>query len=68
MLRRKWINAVHINFFLDFFFYLVLQVGILEDDFTCMGVVCAIVFFPIGILCCMAMRQRRCANCGAVFG
>ncbi|XP_013383972.1 brain protein I3 [Lingula anatina] len=44
------------------------RVGVLEDDFTCLGVLCAILFFPIGILCCLAMRQRRCPNCGAVFG
>lgn len=44
------------------------RVGVLEDDFTCCGVCCAIVFFPIGILCCLAMRQRRCPNCGAIFG
>ncbi|KAK7507851.1 hypothetical protein BaRGS_00000816 [Batillaria attramentaria] len=44
------------------------RVGVLEDDFTCLGVLCAILFFPIGILCCLAMRQRRCAHCGATFG
>ncbi|KAK0055966.1 brain protein I3 [Biomphalaria pfeifferi] len=44
------------------------RVGILEDDFTCLGVLCAILFFPIGLLCCLAMRQRRCNHCGAVFG
>ncbi|KAL8561228.1 hypothetical protein ACOMHN_024484 [Nucella lapillus] len=44
------------------------RVGVLEDDFTCLGVLCAILFFPIGILCCLAMRQRRCAHCGAAFG
>ncbi|XP_046351662.1 brain protein I3-like isoform X2 [Haliotis rufescens] len=44
------------------------RVGILEDDFTCLGVLCAILFFPLGILCCLAMRQRRCANCGAIYG
>ncbi len=44
------------------------RVGILEDDFTLLGVCCAVLFFPLGILCCLAMRQRRCQNCGAVFG
>uniref|UniRef100_A0A8B9NQT9 Membrane protein BRI3 n=1 Tax=Apteryx owenii TaxID=8824 RepID=A0A8B9NQT9_APTOW len=43
-------------------------VGVLEDTFTCLGVLCAIVFFPIGILFCLALRQRRCPNCGAAFG
>ncbi|XP_074648268.1 membrane protein BRI3-like [Tubulanus polymorphus] len=44
------------------------RVGVLEDDFTCLGVCCAILFFPIGILCCLAMRERRCPHCGATFG
>ncbi|XP_060552500.1 membrane protein BRI3-like [Ruditapes philippinarum] len=44
------------------------RIGVLEDDFTCLGVCCAILFFPIGILCCLAMKERRCPNCGAVFG
>ncbi|XP_023664938.1 membrane protein BRI3-like [Paramormyrops kingsleyae] len=44
------------------------RVGVLEDDFTCLGILCAIVFFPIGILFCLALRQRRCPNCGATFG
>ncbi|XP_062999377.1 membrane protein BRI3 [Elgaria multicarinata webbii] len=44
------------------------RVGVLEDTFTCLGVFCAIFFFPIGILFCLALRQRRCPNCGATFG
>ncbi|KAJ8344996.1 hypothetical protein SKAU_G00291890 [Synaphobranchus kaupii] len=44
------------------------RVGVLEDDFTCLGILCAIIFFPIGLLCCLAMRQRMCPNCGATFG
>ncbi|PSN32640.1 Brain protein I3 [Blattella germanica] len=44
------------------------RVGVLEDDFTCCGVLCAILCFPIGILCCLAMKNRRCSNCGAYFG
>ncbi|XP_073947378.1 uncharacterized protein isoform X2 [Choristoneura fumiferana] len=44
------------------------RVGILEEDFTCLGILCAIFFFPIGILCCLALRNRRCTNCGAMFG
>lgn len=43
------------------------RAGVLEEDYTCLGVLCAILFFPIGILCCLAMRQRRCPNCGAIF-
>nr|XP_008122408.1 PREDICTED: brain protein I3 isoform X2 [Anolis carolinensis] len=44
------------------------RVGVLEDTFTCLGVLCAIAFFPVGILFCLALRQRRCPNCGATFG
>ncbi|XP_068618518.1 membrane protein BRI3 [Battus philenor] len=44
------------------------RVGILEDDFTCLGILCAILFFPLGIICCLAMKNRRCSNCGALFG
>lgn len=44
------------------------RVGVLEDDFTCAGICMAIFFFPLGVLCCMAMKQRRCPNCGATFG
>ncbi|KAK2153661.1 hypothetical protein LSH36_290g03016 [Paralvinella palmiformis] len=44
------------------------QVGVLEDDFTCLGICCGILFFPLGLICCLLMRQRRCPNCGAIFG
>jgi len=44
------------------------RVGVLEDDFTCLGVLCAILCFPLGVLCCLALRQRRCSHCGAIFG
>nr|XP_061830302.1 membrane protein BRI3-like [Nerophis lumbriciformis] len=44
------------------------RVGVLEDDFTCLGILCAIFCFPLGILFCFALRQRRCPNCGATFG
>ncbi|KAK4872929.1 hypothetical protein RN001_014958 [Aquatica leii] len=44
------------------------RIGVLEDDYTCLGLLCAILFFPIGILCCQALKNRRCSNCGAYFG
>ncbi|XP_055335402.1 brain protein I3-like [Paramacrobiotus metropolitanus] len=44
------------------------RVGVLDDHYTCSGILCAIFLFPLGILCCLATRQRRCSNCGAVFG
>ncbi|KRT78689.1 hypothetical protein AMK59_7334 [Oryctes borbonicus] len=43
------------------------RVGILEDEYTCLGIMCAILFFPLGILCCLADKTRRCSNCGASF-
>ncbi|KZC08804.1 PREDICTED: brain protein I3 [Dufourea novaeangliae] len=44
------------------------RVGILEDDYTCLGLLCAILFFPLGLICCMMLKSRRCSNCGAYFG
>ncbi|XP_015117386.1 brain protein I3 [Diachasma alloeum] len=44
------------------------RVGVLEDDYTCLGIFCAIFFFPLGILCCLLLKNRRCSHCGAYFG
>lgn len=44
------------------------RVGIMEDDYTCLGLLCAILFFPIGIICCLLLKTKRCSNCGAYFG
>lgn len=43
------------------------RIGVLEDSFSCLGLLCAIVFFPIGILCCLAMKTKRCNTCGNEF-
>lgn len=43
------------------------RIGVLEDDYTCLGICCAIFFFPLGILCCLALKNKRCTNCGAEF-
>lgn len=43
------------------------RTGILQEDFTLLGICCAIFFFPLGLICCLMMRQRRCTYCGAVY-
>ncbi|EGI67692.1 Brain protein I3, partial [Acromyrmex echinatior] len=43
------------------------RIGIMEDDYTCLGLFCAIFFFPLGIICCLLLRTKRCSNCGAYF-
>ncbi|KAA0196922.1 hypothetical protein HAZT_HAZT007972 [Hyalella azteca] len=43
------------------------RVGVLNEEFSLGGLCCAFWFFPIGILCCLAMRERRCTNCHATF-
>ncbi|EDW93271.1 brain protein I3 [Drosophila yakuba] len=43
------------------------RIGYLEDTYSACGLCCAIFFFPLGILCCLAMREKRCYNCGTVF-
>lgn len=44
------------------------RVGVMEDDYTGLGLLCAILFFPLGIICCLLLKTRRCSNCGAYFG
>jgi hypothetical protein len=43
------------------------RVGQMQDEFTCCGIALAIIFFPIGLLCCYVMREKRCSNCGTRF-
>lgn len=45
----------------------VCRIGVLEDNFPCLGIFCAIFFFPVGILCCLALKNKRCSNCGFEF-
>ena len=44
------------------------RVGVLVEDYDGCGICLAIFFFPIGILCCLAMRKKRCTNCRSRFG
>lgn len=45
----------------------VCRIGMLESEFTCCGICCAIFLFPLGILCCLCMQDKVCQNCGAHF-
>ncbi|KAK7072652.1 hypothetical protein SK128_006376 [Halocaridina rubra] len=41
--------------------------GVLRSEVTCCGIFLAIFFFPIGILCCFLMMERRCTTCHLTF-
>ena len=43
------------------------EIGVLSDDFPIIAWIMFFCFFPLGVLCCLAMRQRRCSHCSAVF-
>lgn len=45
----------------------VCRIGMLNEEFTCCGICCAIFFFPFGLLCCLCMRDKVCSNCNARF-
>ena len=34
-----------------------------DGDITCPGICCCVCFFPLGLLCLMLMRDKRCAHC-----
>ncbi|KAI9297974.1 hypothetical protein K502DRAFT_362869 [Neoconidiobolus thromboides FSU 785] len=36
-------------------------------EFTLGGLLCALFFFPIGILCCLCLTEKRCVKCGGRF-
>ncbi|WAQ96408.1 BRI3-like protein [Mya arenaria] len=42
-------------------------VGTISDRFTIIGIIIAILFFPLGIICCLMMTERRCGSCGATY-
>ena len=43
------------------------QTGILRNDFTTCGILLGVCFFPLGMLCCFLMMERRCSYCGLTF-
>ncbi|KAG0719046.1 Brain protein I3 [Chionoecetes opilio] len=42
--------------------------GHLVNEFTFCGICLGICFFPLGVICCLLMRERKCASCRASFG
>lgn len=56
----------HIFFICIRLMIVFLYVGLLEPDFSCLGICLAIFCFPIGILCCLACKNKQCSNCGAI--
>jgi len=42
----------------------LLQNGFYGKEFTTCGIVLAVCFFPLGIICCWMMREDKCTSCG----
>lgn len=38
----------------------------MKPRFTWLGIILAIVLFPIGLICLFGSQEERCDNCGAV--
>ncbi|XP_064095677.1 membrane protein BRI3-like [Macrobrachium nipponense] len=43
------------------------RAGILQSEYSMCGICLAILCFPIGVLCCVLMMERRCSNCHMSF-
>jgi len=43
------------------------RAGILVQSYTFCGICLAICFFPLGVLCCLLMTEKKCTNCRATF-
>lgn len=41
--------------------------GQLKDHYSCCAICLCIFLFPIGCLCCLCMRNKKCNNCGIEF-
>jgi len=39
----------------------------IHEEFTCCGLCLGIVFFPLGLICCLTMKDKQCARCGLKF-
>jgi len=42
----------------------VCRQGNLYEEYSCCGICLAIFFFPIGLICCLLMKDKRCSHCG----
>ncbi|XP_065560368.1 membrane protein BRI3-like [Artemia franciscana] len=38
--------------------------GVMVGHFPCCAIFIAILFFPLGVLCCLLMRVNTCSSCG----
>ena len=46
----------------------VCHIGLLEREFTLLGFLFAILFFPFGLICLFILRKWRCSLCGSSQG
>ncbi|XP_077976314.1 uncharacterized protein LOC144432109 [Styela clava] len=44
------------------------RVGDLKQHYTVKGILCALLCFPLGLICCYVWRKRKCNNCAKVLG
>ncbi|XP_060560295.1 membrane protein BRI3-like isoform X2 [Ruditapes philippinarum] len=40
-------------------------IGYPNTSFTVFGIILAILFFPMGVICCLLLTEKRCSHCGA---
>ncbi|KAL4239794.1 hypothetical protein ACF0H5_000597 [Mactra antiquata] len=38
-----------------------------RSSYTMLGLLIAFCFFPLGVICCLMMTERRCTNCNGKF-
>ncbi|XP_038066135.1 brain protein I3-like [Patiria miniata] len=46
----------------------VCHIGNMREEFSAVGIVLAVLFFPLGVICCLMMTEKVCPHCGARFG
>ncbi|XP_060552482.1 membrane protein BRI3-like [Ruditapes philippinarum] len=42
-------------------------IGFVKTNYTLLGFLILLIFFPIGIICCLLMTEKRCSHCGAKY-